>query len=94
MGRLVTLQNLPHAGSDGDVVRAGITRDDMHQMSAELIKIAPAAEWTDTTPSGSDGYLFVTRGAGTLMAMGHRHALPEQSIRNHQGTHVVCGQQR
>jgi quercetin dioxygenase-like cupin family protein len=49
-------------------------------MIAEFVRIAPGKRWTDTAPRGSDLYLFMLNGAGTISAAGDERRLPTQAF--------------
>jgi quercetin dioxygenase-like cupin family protein len=49
-------------------------------MAAEMVRIAPGKHWTATAPRGSDLYLFMLSGAGTVSAAGDEHRFPTQAF--------------
>ena len=80
MGRVVTFAELPASNIAPGVSSAPITSGETQEMAAELIRIAPGERWTATAPRGSDCYLFMLKGAGTVSAAGRRHRLPPQAF--------------
>jgi quercetin dioxygenase-like cupin family protein len=80
MGRVVTFAELPASNIAAGVSSAPITSGETREMAAELIRIAPGEQWIATPPRGSDCYLFMLDGAGTVSAAGRRHRLPSQAF--------------
>ena len=79
MGRVVTFDQLTPQKSDG-VGTAAITRDDVREMSASYVRVETGKSWSDRVPDGSDCYLFVTGGSGTITSDDVRHALARESF--------------
>ena len=79
MGRVVTFAQLPTTKAAG-VDSAPITNGETREMAAEYIRIAPGQRWTATAPSGSDCYLFMLDGAGSISAAGNRLHFPAQAF--------------
>ena len=79
MGRVVTFAQLTPQKSDG-VGTAAITADDVREMSASYVRVDPGKSWRDRVPDGSDCYLFVIGGSGTIVSDGVRHALSRESF--------------
>jgi mannose-6-phosphate isomerase-like protein (cupin superfamily) len=80
MGRVVTFAELPVGNIAPGVSSAPITNGETREMAAELIRIAPGERWTTTAPRGSDCYLFMLDGAGSISAAGRLHRLPRQAF--------------
>jgi quercetin dioxygenase-like cupin family protein len=80
MGRVVTFAELPASNIAPGVSSAPITSGETREMAAELIRISPGERWIATPPRGSDCYLFMLEGAGTVCAAGRRHRLPPQAF--------------
>jgi mannose-6-phosphate isomerase-like protein (cupin superfamily) len=80
MGRVVTFAELPASNIAPGVSSAAITSGETREMAAELIRITPGERWTATAPRGSDCYLFMLDGAGSISAAGRRHRLPPQAF--------------
>ena len=53
MGRVVTFEELQTQGQTG-VGTAPITGNDVREMAAELVRIAPGKQWSTKVPRGSD----------------------------------------
>jgi mannose-6-phosphate isomerase-like protein (cupin superfamily) len=79
MGRVVTFAQLMPETSDG-VSTAAITGGDVTEMEAAFVRVAPGKRWTGSVPEGSDCYLFVLAGSGSIMAGGARHRLSAQTF--------------
>jgi quercetin dioxygenase-like cupin family protein len=80
MGRVVTFAELPASNIAPGVSSAPITNGETREMAAELIRIAPGERWTATAPRGSDCYLFMLDGAGSISAAGRNHRLASQAF--------------
>src|SRR2546425_8016848 len=80
MGRVIDFAKLPYRETAGGVRRAPITGEDMTEMSAELIRLAPGATLTESVPAGSDRYLFTLAGGATVGGRGRRHPMAEESF--------------
>jgi mannose-6-phosphate isomerase-like protein (cupin superfamily) len=80
MGRIVTFAELLASNVAAGISSAPITKGETREMAAELIRIAPGEWWTATAPRGSDCYLFMLNGAGSICAAGRRHRLPAQAF--------------
>jgi len=78
MGRVVTFAHLTPQKSGG-VGTAAITRDDVREMSASYVRVE-AKSWSDRVPAGSDCYLFVIGGSGTIVSGDAKHALSRESF--------------
>ena len=79
MGRVVTFAQLTSQKSDG-VGTAAITRDDVREMSASYVRVEAGKSWSDLVPHGSDCYLFVIGGSGTIASGDARHAVSRESF--------------
>jgi mannose-6-phosphate isomerase-like protein (cupin superfamily) len=79
MGRVVTFAQLTPQKSHG-VGTAAITRDDVREMSASYLRVEAGKSWSDRVPDGSDCYLFVIGGSGTVAADDVPHALARESF--------------
>lgn len=79
MGRVVTFAQLTSQKSGG-VGTAAITRDDVREMGASYVRVEPGKTWSDRVPDGSDCYLFVIGGSGTIVSDDARHALSRESF--------------
>jgi mannose-6-phosphate isomerase-like protein (cupin superfamily) len=79
MGRVVTFAQLTPQKSDG-VGTAAITRDEVREMSASYVRVDAGKSWSDRVPAGSDCYLFVTGGSGTIASDDVRHAVSRESF--------------
>jgi mannose-6-phosphate isomerase-like protein (cupin superfamily) len=79
MGRVVTFAQLKPQTSDG-VSMAAITGGDVREMGAAFVCIEPGKRWSDSVPDGSDCYLFVLGGSGTIAVNGARHRLSPQTF--------------
>jgi mannose-6-phosphate isomerase-like protein (cupin superfamily) len=79
MGRVVTFTQLTPHKSDG-VGTAAITRDDVREMSASYVHLEAGKSWSDRVPDGSDCYLFVIGGSGTIVSDDARYALSRESF--------------
>src|SRR5260370_33153680 len=80
MGRVVTFAELPASNVAPGISSAPITNGETREMAAELIRLAPGERWIATGPRGSDCYLFMLNGAGSISAAGRRHRLPAQAF--------------
>jgi quercetin dioxygenase-like cupin family protein len=80
MGRIVTFSELPVTKVAAGAGSSPITKEDTHEMAAELIRIAPGERWIATAPRGSDCYLFMLNGTGRISAGGRRHHFPAQAF--------------
>jgi hypothetical protein len=80
MGRVVTLAQLLANKNAGGIDSAPITKGEMLEMAAEYIRIVPGQPWTTTAPRGSDCYLFMLDGAGTISAADRRHHFSAQAF--------------
>ena len=80
MGRVVTFAQLtPEVSGDG-VSTAAITGGDVREMGAAFVHVAARKRWTGRVPDGSDCYLFVLCGSGTVTAAGASHRLSPQTF--------------
>jgi mannose-6-phosphate isomerase-like protein (cupin superfamily) len=79
MGRVVTFAQLTPQKSDG-VGTAAITRDDVREMSASYVRVESGKRWSDRVPGGSDCYLFVVGGSGTIASDDAGHAISRESF--------------
>jgi mannose-6-phosphate isomerase-like protein (cupin superfamily) len=79
MGRVVTFDQLTRQQSDG-VGTAAITRDDVREMSASYLRVEEGKNWSERVPDGSDCYLFVAAGGGTIVLDNVRQALSRESF--------------
>src|SRR5262249_38963160 len=59
---------------------AAITRDDVREMSASYVRVEAGKSWRDRVPDGSDCYLFVLAGSGTITSDGARHTISRESF--------------
>jgi quercetin dioxygenase-like cupin family protein len=80
MGRIVTFGELSGEAIADGVSRAAITKGETVEMAAELIRIAPGKRWTSSVPRGSDCYLFMRDGNGTISAGADTHPFPAQAF--------------
>jgi mannose-6-phosphate isomerase-like protein (cupin superfamily) len=80
MGRVVTLAQLLTNKNAGGIDSAPITKGEMLEMAAEYIRSVPGQPWTATAPRGSDCYLFMLDGAGTISAADRRHHFSAQAF--------------
>jgi len=79
MGKVVTFADLPYRDSGAGVKRARFTGEEMKQISAEIIRLAPGATLAESVPAGSDRYLFTLTGGATLTESGRTHAMAEEA---------------
>ena len=79
MGRVVTFAQLTPQKSDG-AGTAAITRDDVREMSASYVRVEARKSWSDRVPDGSDCYLFVIGGSGTIASDDAPHAMARESF--------------
>jgi mannose-6-phosphate isomerase-like protein (cupin superfamily) len=79
MGQVVTFSELP-ATVIGDGIDKAPVAADVKDMAAEVVRVAPGKSWTETVPRGSDCYLFMLSGAGTVAAAGGEHRFPTQAF--------------
>ncbi len=79
MGQVVTFSELPATAIADGIDRAPIAAD-VRDMAAEVVRVAPGRSWTETVPRGSDCYLFMRSGAGTVAAAGDEHRFPTQAF--------------
>jgi mannose-6-phosphate isomerase-like protein (cupin superfamily) len=80
MGRVVTFSKLPTQQAQGGAHIAAVTGGDMQEMAASYIHIAPGEHYTATVPDGSDCYMYMLDGAGTISAGRERRRFPAQSF--------------
>jgi mannose-6-phosphate isomerase-like protein (cupin superfamily) len=80
MGTVVTFATLPYRAASPDVHRAAITGGEMKEMSAEVIRLGPAARLTESVPRGSDRYLFTLTGGAVVSARGRTVAMGDESF--------------
>lgn len=80
MGRVVTFGELPGEAIADGVSRAAITKSETVEMAADFIRVAPGKRWTSSVPRGSDCYLFMLNGSGTISAGADRHPFPAQAF--------------
>jgi mannose-6-phosphate isomerase-like protein (cupin superfamily) len=80
MGRVVTFTDLSYGEAAAGVTRAPITGAEMKEMSAEVIRLAPAAALTEAVPTGSDRYLFTLTGGVVVSGAGSEQAVPEEAF--------------
>jgi quercetin dioxygenase-like cupin family protein len=80
VGRVVTFAELAASNIVPGIGSAPITDGETREMAAELIRIAPGKRWNATGPHGSDCYLFMLDGAGTISAAQRRYHLPSQAF--------------
>lgn len=80
MGKVVTFAKLPTQHAQGGAHIAAITANDMHEMAAAFVQIAPAEHWTATVSRGSDCYLFMLDGAVTIASGKQRYRMLAQSF--------------
>jgi mannose-6-phosphate isomerase-like protein (cupin superfamily) len=66
MGKVVQFSKLPSQHAQGGASIAAITTSDMRELAAAFVSIKPGLHWTATVPDGSDCYLFILEGAGTV----------------------------
>ena len=79
MGQVVTFSELPATATADGIDKAPIAAD-VKEIAAEVVRIAPGKRWTETVPRGSDCYLFMLSGAGTVAAAGDEHRFPTQAF--------------
>jgi mannose-6-phosphate isomerase-like protein (cupin superfamily) len=79
MGRVVTFAQLTPQKSDG-VGTAPITGNDVREMSASYVRLEAGKSWRDRVPEGSDCYLFVLSGNGTITSDDARHGISRESF--------------
>ena len=77
MGRVVTFAQLTPQKFSGT---AAITHDDVREMSASYVRVEPGEHWSDRVPDGSDCYLFVVGGSGTIASDDGHHAISRESF--------------
>ena len=80
MGKVVTFDKLPARPSGGASTATIVAAGEMKEMAAEFVRVAPGQKWFDTVPRGSDGYLFMLDGAGTISHGTSRQRLAAQSF--------------
>ncbi|HEY7365813.1 MAG TPA: cupin domain-containing protein [Methylomirabilota bacterium] len=80
MGKVITFAELPYREAGPGVTRAPITGAEMKEMAAEVIRLAPGAQLTESVPAGADRYLFTLTGAATVAGGGASRTLVEESF--------------
>lgn len=80
MGHVVTFEKLPYRETATGVARATVTGGEMKEMSAEVIRLAPRANLSESVPVGSDRYLFTLTGAVTVHGGGRPREMIEESF--------------
>jgi len=80
MGTLVTFASLPYSETAKGVGRSPISGPDAKRMSAEAIRLAPGATFSERVPAGSDLYLYALTGTATLTAAGAAQALAQDTF--------------
>src|SRR3989442_14750243 len=80
MGRVITFAGLPYREAASGVKRAPITGGDMKEMSAEVIRVARGANFTEVVPDGSDRYLFTLTGGATVSGSGRSVTMAEEAF--------------
>jgi quercetin dioxygenase-like cupin family protein len=80
MGRVVTFTQLAANAGDHGIGVAPITEGETKGMAAELVRVAPGKRWAAIAPQGSDCYLFMLEGAGTVSAGSAKHRFPAQAF--------------
>ncbi|TCT06171.1 cupin domain-containing protein [Aquabacter spiritensis] len=79
MARVVRLADLPGEEVAAGVAGASVTAGETRWMDAKVLRLAAGATLDVTVPAGSDGYLFVVRGAVRLTVNGTDHDLALQA---------------
>jgi mannose-6-phosphate isomerase-like protein (cupin superfamily) len=80
MGKVVTFAKLPWQQALGGARIAAISGPDMLEMAASFVHIAPSEHYTATIPDGSDCYMYMLDGAGTISVDKQRRQFPAQSF--------------
>ena len=80
MGKVVTFADLSYRETASGVKRAPITGGDMKEVSAEVVRLAPAAKLSDSVPPGSDRYLFTLTGSVIVTASGKTRSMEEEAF--------------
>jgi len=80
MGKVVTFAELPYREADPGVKRAPITGAEMKEMVAEVIRLGPGAQLTESVAASTDRYLFTLTGVTTISDRGAAHPMVEESF--------------
>jgi len=80
MGTLVTFASLSYSEPAKGVGRAPISGSDAKHMSAEAIRLAPGATFSERVPAGSDLYLYALTGDAMLTSAGATQVLAQDSF--------------
>jgi mannose-6-phosphate isomerase-like protein (cupin superfamily) len=80
VGKVVTFDKLLPKQIGGASTATIAGAGEMKEMAAEFVRVAPGQAWTDTVPRGSDCYVFMLDGTGTITADSARHRLLAQSF--------------
>ena len=80
MGTLVTFASLSYSEPAKGVGRSPISGPDAKCMSAEAIRLAPGATFSERVPAGSDLYLYALTEAATLTGAGAAQALAQDTF--------------
>jgi mannose-6-phosphate isomerase-like protein (cupin superfamily) len=80
LGRAVTFASLPFRPVASGVSAAPITERDVRKMAAQVFRIAPGAELATSVPEGSDGYLFLLSGSGSIAVGAGRAAIEAETF--------------
>jgi mannose-6-phosphate isomerase-like protein (cupin superfamily) len=80
MGKVVTFASLSYRKIFPGVKQAPITGNEAQEMAAEMLHIAPGAQFTATVPQRSDRYFFALKGGATLTTMGQSHNMQQDTF--------------
>jgi mannose-6-phosphate isomerase-like protein (cupin superfamily) len=80
VGKVVTLAKLPKQQAQGGAHISAISGSDMREMAASFVHIAPGEHYTATIPDGSDCYMYMLDGAGTISVDKQRRQFPAESF--------------
>jgi mannose-6-phosphate isomerase-like protein (cupin superfamily) len=78
MGQVVTFAQLPASTISNGIDSASVAKG--QEMVADVIRMGPGARWSGSAPRGSDCYLFMLEGAGTIAAGDGRRRFPAQAF--------------
>ena len=80
MGKVVTFAKLPRQQAPGGARIAAISGPDMQEMAASFVEIAPREHYTATIPDGSDCYMYMLDGVGTIAVDKQRRPFSAESF--------------
>lgn len=80
MGRVVTFAEARAERAADGVAQAPITQGETREMAAEFVRVEPGKRWSAAVPHGSDCYLFMLSGTGSIAAGDGSHRFPAQTF--------------